>query len=81
MNRTTSTYTLDIQTDVPNEVTDLLLERCPVPVAASGVDKRRAFIRFRAKNDEEAADVADQLTDLPGTLHTGYGIHNRVVVR
>lgn len=78
-NRQTSPYTLDIRTTSPWIVVDELVERCPVTVAASGVDYQRAFIRFRAANDEEALRIAKQLTALEAVLHTGYGVNRRDV--
>lgn len=49
-------------------------------VEASGVGKHRAFIRFRAADDDAARRVAAEM--LPGAdylITTGYGIHRRIV--
>lgn len=82
--RRSSTYTLDIATPVPNEACDAMQERSRetgITLAASGVDRDRAFVRFRASSDEEAVDIAAHLTDLEGVLHTGYGVNRRDVAR
>jgi len=81
-NRTTSTYTIDVQTSEPNAVCDALRAAAPdgLVIAASGVDAGRAFVRFRAANDEEAMRIAEQFDPPSGsTLHTGYGINTRIV--
>jgi hypothetical protein len=82
--RRTSQYTLDISTPVPNEACDTMVEaaeRIGVMLTASGVDKNRAFVRFRVGSDEAAVAIASQLTDLDGVLHTGYGVNRRDIAR
>jgi len=79
-NRTKSIYTVDVETDDPNGVLDDLRAACPVPYASSGVDARRAFIRFQAASDEAALEIATQINPPSGAvLHTGYGMHVRIV--
>ena len=81
-NRTTSTYTIDVQTTRPNEVADALVAACPadVTITASGVDAARAFVRFRAADDAEAIRIATQFNPPSGAvLHTGYGVNTRIV--
>lgn len=83
-NRTTSTYTIDVQTTKPNEVCNALLAAAPadLTIAASGVDACRAFVRFRAGSDEEAIALATRFAPPSGAvLHTGYGVNARVVAR
>lgn len=81
-NRTTSTYTIDVQTVQPNEVADALVAACPagLTITASGVDSARAFVRFRAADDAEAIRLATQFNPPAGAvLHTGYGVNQRTV--
>jgi hypothetical protein len=81
-NRTTSTYTIDVQTTEPNAVCDALRAAAPADLVltASGVDAARAFVRFRAADDAEAIRLATQFRPPVGaTLHTGYGVNTRIV--
>lgn len=81
-NRTTSTYTIDVQTTDPNGVCDALRAAAPagLTITASGVDSARAFVRFRAADDAEAIRIATQFRPPAGAiLHTGYGVNARIV--
>lgn len=87
--RNSSMYTLDIAVEpgskLEGHICDAMRERADelgVTVFASGVDRGRAFLRFRVKDDELAAAVAVQLRDIEDgrTLHTGYGAHRREVL-
>lgn len=81
--RKASTYTLDVTTPHPNVVCDSLKELCPALIAASGVDKGRAFVRFRCGDDQQARVIAGatiSTLNLPFTLHTGYGVNIRIVM-
>lgn len=82
-NRATSIYTIEIDGCLdPNTVADWLVRKCPVPLSSSGVDRERAFVRFRSPDDGAACAVAAETCAelLYGyVVHTGYGAHTRVV--
>lgn len=83
INRATSVYTVDIDGCLdPNTVADWMVRKCPVPLSASGVDRQRAFVRFRSPDDGTACAVAAETCAelLYGyVVHTGYGVNARVV--
>lgn len=65
-----------------NHTCDALIKLYDGDVEGSGVAEGRAFIRFRAENDEEAKKVIAGIVSGEETfsLVTGYGAHERVVV-
>jgi hypothetical protein len=76
-------YLLELRVPTPdaNKVCDDLIALYPGDVEASGVGKNRAFIRFRATDDEAALAVAAGMK-LEGETYmitTGYGMHRRIV--
>ena len=81
--RKTSSYKLAIEVGPagdPDEIADMLKERCPVPVDTTGVTPdREAFIRFRASSPGQAVFIGRETTSIPFTLSTGYGVHMRPV--
>lgn len=80
MRRTTS-YMLNVFTDEPDKIADELLLACPVEIDASGVGRRRAFIRYRCNTEELAIIIARGIRGQKSfVLSCGYGIHYRVVL-
>lgn len=80
--RATSVYQADL-IGADSEALDAALSRChpAYEVAASGMSKGSAFVRFRAPSDDRlAAAVATQFAHgVEFRLRTGYGVNQRVV--